>query len=100
VPLKDIEARPHGPFATVLRLVRVHCHPDAGTAGYLALVLRAANPPDPEMARFKAELRDLVGGGVRKLPVGALYEAALYDDDEDEDFLRRLWCDLFGEELA
>ncbi len=100
VPLNDIHARPDTPYVTVLGLVRAHCHPDAGAAGYLALVLRAHNPPDAEMARFKAELRDLLDGEMRMLPAGALYAAALYDDDEDEDFLRRLWCDLFDEEQA
>jgi hypothetical protein len=100
VSLDDIDARPDAPYATVLGLLRAHCHPDAGAAGYLALVLRAHNPPDAEMARFKAELRDLLCGGVRELPAGALYAAALYDDDEDEDFLRRLWWDLFDTEPA
>jgi hypothetical protein len=93
------DATPDVPYATVLRLVRAHCHPDAHMAGFLALVLRASNPPDPEMVRFKAELRDLLSGGVDRLSDGALCKAAQYDeDDDDKTFLVRLWHDLYGSE--
>jgi hypothetical protein len=101
-PMRGTPAAPPQPGATVLRLLRAHCHPDVHAAEFLALVLRASNPPDAEMARFKAELRDLLGGGVDRLPASALYAAVSYDEDDDEDddesFLRRLWWDCYGNE--
>ncbi len=84
-------------YATVLRLVRTHCHPDVEAAKYPLLVQRACRP-DPQMHRFKAELRGLLGGGVHKLPEVALDAAAGYPEDDDEWFLWRLWQDCFGDE--
>jgi len=88
---------PEPSYHTFLRLVRAHCHPDVATVQYPALVMRACAPtPDAEIVQFKHELSELLGGGMHKLPDGALYEAALYDEDNDETFLCRLHLDLCG----
>ncbi len=99
MPLDDIDPPDAAdvPYATVLRLVRAHCHPDVEAVEYPLLVQRACHP-DPEMCKFNAELRGLLGGGVHKLPEGALYAAAAYPEDDDEWFLWRLWQDCYGDE--
>jgi hypothetical protein len=93
----DLDDPPDQPYATLLRLVAAHCHPDRDAMAYPRLVLRAGSCT-PEMIRFKDQLRDLLNGGPHRLPDGVLYTAAGYDEDDDRTFLRRLWHDLYGDQ--
>lgn len=89
---------PDARFATLLRLISAHCHPEAYEEAYDDLIELAHEPDPPEEVRvFKDELRDaVVDPG--QLPSGALFTAAEYGDGSDEAFLRRLWHDLYGDE--
>ncbi|MFL6072359.1 MAG: hypothetical protein ACJ73S_03070 [Mycobacteriales bacterium] len=91
---------PDAPFATLLRVVEVHCHPESYDTAYEDLIDLARDPePVEEMVRFKEQLREALGDPSR-LPDGALFQAASFDDGSDEKFLRRLWRDLYGDEVA
>jgi hypothetical protein len=54
---------------------------------------------DPQMAAFKAELRQALADP-DQLPEGELEDAVEYREQSDEQFLRRLWRDLYGDEPA
>jgi Immunity protein Imm1 len=90
---------PTAPYATVMRLIRAHCHPEVEQQAYAALCARAAaaDPADTELGVFKAEMRRLLTGELSQLPAGALDAAAEYHEGNDEEFLRRLWRDLYGD---
>jgi hypothetical protein len=86
------------PFAYFLGIVDTYLHPESSyDVGDLAKWLRQARPPE-KATRFKDELRQLLSGGVSKLPEHALFTAAEFDDGSDEAFLRRLWHELYGDE--
>jgi hypothetical protein len=89
---------PDAPLATLLRVIERHCHPEADEDAYPALRRLAHREGDPEMDRFKQELREVVGDPA-KVSDGALFQAAEYSDGSDEKFLRRLWRDLYGDEV-
>jgi Immunity protein Imm1 len=87
------------PYATVLRLIQAHCHPDVEQQAQAALCARAAaaDPADTEIGVFKADLRRLLTGDLPQLPAGALDAAAQCHEGNDEEFLLRLWRDLYGD---
>lgn len=88
---------PDAPFATLLNVVEGYCHPEAYDEAYDDLIERAHTGGDDEMRRFREELRTAIDDPSR-IPRGALFHAASYDDGSDEKFLRRLWHDLYGDE--
>jgi hypothetical protein len=94
------ERYPDGPFATLIGVTATYCSPDAYDGAYEDLVSRARSPQadDDEMRVFKAELRQALTD-TSQLPAGELDDAVEYDDGSDEKFLRRLWHDLYGDEL-
>ncbi len=49
------------------------------------------------MRVFKAELRQALADP-GQLPEGELDSAVEYNDESDEQFLQRLWRDLYGDE--
>lgn len=90
---------PDAPFATLLRVVEVQCHPESYDNAYEDLIEFAHDAePVEEMVRFKEQLREAVRDPA-KVPEGALFRAACFDDGSDEKFLRRLWRDLYGDEV-
>lgn len=93
------ERHPDGPFVTLIAVAATYCSPDAYDEAYDDLVrrARAADADDEEMRVFKAELRQALADP-SALPDDELSEAVEYDDGSDEGFLRRLWCDLYGDE--
>ncbi len=99
MPVDASWLRETAPYATVLRIIRAHCHRDVEGQAYRALCARAAaaDPADTEVGVFKAELRRLLTGELPQLPAGALNAAAEYHETSDEEFLRRLWQDLYGD---
>ncbi|MFL6077410.1 MAG: hypothetical protein ACJ73S_28950 [Mycobacteriales bacterium] len=91
--------QPDAPYATLLRVVEAHCHPEAHADAYDYLIELARDPePVAEMVSFKEQLREAAKEPSR-VPEGALFRAACYDDGSDERFLRRLWRDLYGDEV-
>ncbi|MQA84217.1 MAG: hypothetical protein GEV03_06240 [Streptosporangiales bacterium] len=88
---------PEAPFATLLRIVESHCHPETDEDAYSALRRRADRDDDAEMQVFKEELRQAVRDPAL-IPEDALFTAAEFGDGSDETFLRRLWRDLYGDE--
>ena len=91
------ERNPDGPFATLIGVVATYCSPDADAEDYERLKRLASRQDDPRMAAFKAELRQaLTDPG--QLPEGELEDAVEYHEESDEQFLRRLWRDLYGDE--
>jgi hypothetical protein len=91
---------PDAPFAALLSIVNTHCHPEAYDDAYEDLVESAHDPDaDERLARFKEQLRQALRDP-SQVPAGALWTAAKYDDGSDEKFLRRLWRDLYGDEVA
>ncbi len=91
---------PEGPFATLIAVAATYCHPEAYDGAYQDLVDRAqsAKPDDEEIRTFKTELREALADPGR-LPGDELFKAVDYGDGSDERFLRRLWHDLYGDEL-
>lgn len=87
------------PFATLLRAVEAHCHPEAYDEAYEDLQWMVRNTSTEEMRVFKEELRRALRDP-SQVPEGALSTAAQYGDGSDEKFLRRLWRDLYGNEPA
>ncbi len=87
------------PYATVLRLISAHCRPEVEGQAAAALCARAAatDPADAELGVFKDELRRLLTGELSQLPAGTLDAAAGYHEGNDEEFLHRLWRDLYGD---
>jgi hypothetical protein len=91
------ERHPDGPFATLIGVAATYCSPDADAEDYERLKRRAGREDDPQMGVFKAELRQALADPGR-LPPGELDEAVEYGEESDEEFLRRLWHDLYGNE--
>jgi hypothetical protein len=90
---------PDAPFAALLRVVHTYCHPEAYDDAYDDLIEWATDPEvSDRFAAFKEQLREALRDPSR-LPAGALSTAAQYDDGSDEKFLRRLWRDLYGDEV-
>ena len=90
---------PDAPFALMLGIIEAHCHPEAWEDAYDHLIGLARDPdPGQEMSRFKDELREAVRDP-SQVPEGALFRAAAFSDGSDEKFLRRLWRDLYGDEV-
>jgi hypothetical protein len=91
---------PDAPFATMLGIIESHCHPEAWDDAYDYLIELAHDPePGERMLRFKEELRQAVRDP-SQVPEGAVFRAASYDDGSAEKFLKRLWRDLYGDEVA
>ncbi len=97
---------PQGPFATLIAVAATYCHPEAYDGAFQDLVDRAQSPePDDEEIRtfkteeirtFKTELRRALADPGR-LPGDELFKAVDYGDGSDEEFLQRLWRDLYGD---
>ncbi|MQA83703.1 MAG: hypothetical protein GEV03_03465 [Streptosporangiales bacterium] len=96
-PEKFWRTEPDAPFATLLRAVEAHCHPEAYDEAYEDLQSWARDADTEEMRVFKQELRAALRDP-SQVPEGALSTAAQYGDGSDEKFLRRLWRDLYGDE--
>jgi hypothetical protein len=84
---------------TLIAVAATYCSPDAYNDAYEDLISRARSPrpDDDEMRRFKSELRQALADP-SQLPDGELDDAVEYDDGSDEQFLRRVWRDLYGDE--
>jgi hypothetical protein len=91
------ERHPDGPFATLIAVVATYCDPEQSAGAYEDLKRLAKREDDEEMRVFKAELRRALADP-SQLPGEELLEAAEYTEDTDEEFLRRLWRDLYGDE--
>lgn len=91
------ERHPDGPFATLIAVAATYCDPEQSAGAYEDLKRLAKREDDEEMRVFKAELRRALADP-SQLPRGELFEAAEYPEDTDEEFLRRLWRDLYGDE--
>jgi hypothetical protein len=93
------ERHPNGPFVTLISVTATYCSPDAYNDAYEDLVSRARSPrpDDDEIRKFKSELGQALADP-SQLPGDELSEAVEYDDGSDEQFLRRLWRDLYGDE--
>ena len=91
------ERHPDGPFATLIGVTATYCSPDADAADYERLRRLAQREDDQQMRVFKAELRQALADP-SQLPEGELDDAVEYHDESDEEFLRRLWRDLYGDE--
>lgn len=91
------QKEPNAPYATFLRVVEGHCHPEADDDAYDDLIDLARRTDDPEMDTFKRELR-AVAADPTVLPRYALDTATAYDDGSPEKFLARLWRDLYPDE--
>ncbi|MQA86135.1 MAG: hypothetical protein GEV03_16260 [Streptosporangiales bacterium] len=88
---------PDSQFATLIRIARTYCHPEADEEAYDALKRLAQRREDQEMSTFKNELRRAIQDPAQ-LPGNELFRAVQYDDGSAEKFLRRLWRDLYGDE--
>jgi hypothetical protein len=91
------ERNPDGPFATLITVAATYCSPDADAEDYERLKRLASREDDAQMAVFKAELRQALADP-GQLPEGELEDAVEYREESDEQFLRRLWRDLYGDE--
>jgi hypothetical protein len=93
------ERHPGGPFATLIAVAATYCSPDADAEDYERLKRLVKREGNEEMRVFKDELRRALIDP-SQLPDGELDDAVEYDDGSDEEFLRRLWRDLYGDEPA
>ena len=91
------ERHPDGPFTTLIRVAATYCSPDADAEDYQRLKRLAGLEGDRQMAVFKAELRQALADP-DQLPAGELDDAVEYREESDQEFLRRLWRDLYGDE--
>lgn len=92
------QKNPDAPFALLLRVVETYCHPEAYDEAYDDLKQVVHMPErDPAFDRFKEQLIEAIHDPSR-LPEGALFRAAQYDDGSAEKFLARLWRDLYPDE--
>jgi hypothetical protein len=89
--------RPHGPFATLIRVAATYCDPEQDAGAYGDLVHLARQGDDAEMRVFKAELSQALADP-SQLPGDELFWAVGYGDGRDDKFLRHLWRDLYGDE--
>lgn len=87
---------PGGPFATLIKVTTTYLHPEAGDLESLQERARD-DADDPEMRVFKDELRQAITSP-GQVPRGELFSHVVYDDGSPEEFLRRLWRDLYGDE--
>jgi hypothetical protein len=92
------ERHPDGPFATLIAIAATYCDPEQSEGAYESLKRLAQRKDDKEMQVFKSELRQALADP-SQLPEDELSEAVEYTDGSDEAFLRRLWRDLYGDEL-
>ena len=91
------ERHPDGPFATLIAVAATYCDAEQSAGAYESLKRLAKREDDEEMRVFKDELRRALEDS-SQLPDDELFEAVEYDDGSDEQFLRRLWRDLYGDE--
>ncbi len=91
------ERNPDGPFATLISVAATYCSPEADAEDYERLKRLARRQDDQRMVVFKAELRQALADP-GQLPEGELEEAVEYREENDEQFLARLWRDLYGGE--
>ncbi len=86
------------PFAFFVGITNAYLHPETGadTQDLSEWVHRPG--PNQKADQFKDEFRRLLSGELDTLPEYALFTAAQYDDGSDEEFLRRLWQELYGDE--
>ena len=91
------ERHPDGPFATLIGVATTYCSPDADAEDYERLKRLAQYEDDQRMRVFKAELRQALAEP-SQLPTGELDNAVEFNDATEEEFLRRLWRDLYGDE--
>jgi hypothetical protein len=91
------ERHPEGAFATLIRVAATYCHPEQDPDAYDALKRLASRKGDEEMRLFKDELRQAIRDPSR-LPGDELSREVQYDDGSAEEFLRRLWRGLYGDE--
>jgi hypothetical protein len=93
------ERHPDALFATLIAIAATYCSPDAYNEAYDDLVSRSRSPrpDDDEIRRFKAELGRALADP-SQLPGDELSDAVEYHDGSNEQFLRRLWHDLYGDE--
>jgi hypothetical protein len=84
-------------FGTLLRVAATYCHPAADENAYDGLKRLARRGADPEMSRFKEELRQALRAPA-DVPQADLYREVQYGDGSAERFLRRLWHDLYPDE--
>jgi hypothetical protein len=84
---------------TLISVAATYCSPDAYNDAHEDLVSRARSPrpDDDEIRKFKSELGQALADP-SQLPDGELDDAVEYNDGSDEEFLRRLWRDLYGDE--
>jgi hypothetical protein len=90
-------ADPDVRFATLIRIARNYCHPEAYDEAYDSLKRLVKRAGDDQMTVFKSELGQAIENP-SEIPADELYEAVQYDDRSDEAFLRRLWRDLYPDE--
>jgi hypothetical protein len=90
---------PDAPFATLVRVAVTYCHPEADEHAYDDLKVLAARGDREEMVVFKDELRTALRNPA-EAPREALSREVQYDDGGPEQFLRRLWRDLYPDDPA
>lgn len=90
------ERHPDGPFVTLIAVATTYLHPENYDLDSLKEL--AGSEDDEEMRVFKSELRKALRDP-RQLPDDELWKSVEYGDGSDEAFLRRLWHELYGDEL-
>src|SRR4051812_12746130 len=88
---------PSAPYATLVRIARTYCHPEADEEAYDDLKLIANDDESSEMVDFKNDLRRAIRNP-DEVPAEDLYWEVQYDDGSADKFLRRLWRDLYPNE--
>lgn len=84
------------PFGILIRIATTYLHPEADQ--FEELQRRAQRHDDEEMRAFKAELSAAVSYP-GQVPGAELSRHVRYEDGSPGAFLRRLWRDLYGDEL-
>jgi hypothetical protein len=94
------EAHPGARYATLLRIIETYCHAEVYNDMFddLKEAVRLAGH-EPVFDVFKDELRRAIEHP-GELPEGALDDSAQYPDPSDEEFLVRLWRDLYPHEAV
>lgn len=80
-----------------MRVARTYCHPEADEDAYDDLSYVANREDDPEMPRFKSELRRAITDPGH-FPDDEPSRAVECDDGSSAKFLRRLWQHLYANE--
>jgi hypothetical protein len=91
------ERHPDGPFATLIAVAATYCDAEQSGGAYEDLKRLAQREDDEEMRVFKSQLRQALADPTL-LPDDELFDAVEYSDGSDEEFLRHLWRDLYGDE--